>query len=253
MKIGAIIQARTSSTRLPGKVLKELPKGSGITVLQQIIRRLKKSKNIDEVIVATTTESSDDAIVATARKENTKCIRGSLEDVLQRYYLAAKENSLDVIVRITGDCPCVDPDIVDSAISKHVREEAGYTSNVFKRTYPDGFDVEVLDFKVLEELYKKASQGPEREHVTLYIHNNPAVCKMAHLEADKQFYAPERRITLDTAEDYILLCAIYDELYSDNYYFGVREIAELFKKKPWLILINKKATETSFKNGCVDA
>ena len=121
MKIGAIIQARSSSTRFPAKVLKELPYGSGITVLQQVIRRLKNSNIIDDVIVATTTEREDKNIVKVAQREDIKWFRGSKEDVLSRYYLAAKQNKLDTIVRITSDCPCIDPKIIDSIIGKHLR------------------------------------------------------------------------------------------------------------------------------------
>ena len=163
MKIGAILQARTSSTRLPGKVLKELPLGSGITALGQMIRRLKKSQKIDEIIVATTEEKSDDAIVQVAEKENVKYFRGSLTDVLGRYYLAAKENRLDIVVRITGDCPCIDPQIVDLVIERHLGEKGDMTSNVVKRSYPDGLDVEVLSFPVSAALTLiKDSAGPWR-------------------------------------------------------------------------------------------
>ena len=140
MKIGAIVQARTSSTRLPEKVLLELPYGSGITVLQQVIRRLKASEKINQIIIATTTDDADDKIISIAKKENVQFFRGSKENVLERYYLAAKENDLDVIVRITSDCPCIDTPIVDSIINEHVNSKSDYTSNTLIRTYPDGLD-----------------------------------------------------------------------------------------------------------------
>ena len=141
MKIGAVIQARTSSTRLPGKILKELPFASGTTVLQQVIKRLRKSANLDDIIIATTTESKDWAIIKIAKGEGVKWFRGSKNDVLSRYYFSAKENSLDIIVRITSDCPCIDPALVTSLIKKHMRSKADYTSNTFKRTFPHGLDV----------------------------------------------------------------------------------------------------------------
>jgi len=148
MKTGAVIQARVSSVRLPSKILKELPYGSGISVLEQVVRRLKKSKELNDIIVATTTGKDDDEIVAIAKKENAKCFRGSKEDVLSRYYMAAKENDLGIIVRITSDCPCIDPEIVDSIIEKHIKAKADYTSNTLKKTYPHGLDVEVFNFNI---------------------------------------------------------------------------------------------------------
>ena len=150
MKIGAIIQARTSSTRLPGKILKELPYGSGITVLGQVIRRLKRAKKLNEVVVATTLEREDSKIVDLTKKEKTKYFRGDKEDVLSRYYLAAKENKINVIVRVTSDCPCIDPEIVDLTIEKHLQTKADYTSNNLKRTYPHGLDTEVISFETLK-------------------------------------------------------------------------------------------------------
>lgn len=238
MKTGAIIQARTSSTRLPQKVFKELPYGSGITALEQVIRRIKKAKNIDEIIVATSIEESDEGIVEIAQKEGVKSSRGSLTDVLGRYYLAAKENSLDVVVRITGDCPCIDPDIVDLIIKKHREEMPDYTSNVLRKTYPGGLDVEAFGFDILEKLHRSAHQGMEREHPTFYIHNHLEIFKIVHVEAVGEFYAPHIRIALDTKEDYVLLCAMFDELYPQNPYFGAGAIIKFFNEKPWLNLMN---------------
>jgi len=248
MKIGAIVQVRTSSTRLPQKVLKELPLGSGITALQQIIRRLKKSQKIDEIVVATTEERSDEAIVKIAQKEGVKYFRGSLIDVLERYYLAAKENKLDIVVRITGDCPCIDPEIVDLVIKKHLQDKGDFTSNVVKRSYPDGLDVEVFSFEVLEEIYKKATQPDEREHVTAYIYKHPRHLKVINVEADQKLYAPERRITLDTPQDYALLCTIFDALYPRDKYFSAYDIMKLFEEKPWLDWVNTQYSESRNKS-----
>ena len=121
MKIGAIIQVRTSSTRLPGKILKELPYNSGITCLEQVIRRLKKSKRLNDIIIATTKEKEDNEIVDIAKKEDVKYFRGSKENVLSRYYFSAKENNIDIIVRITGDYPCIDAGIIDLTIDDHIK------------------------------------------------------------------------------------------------------------------------------------
>jgi len=244
--IGAIIQARTSSTRLPGKVLKELPYGSGITVLEQVIRRVKQSKRIDQIIVATTHDENDAAIVEIVKRENILFFKGSVNNVLERYYLAAKENALDHIVRITSDCPCIDPDINDITINEHFDKQADYTTNALIRTYPVGFDVEIFRFNVLEKAYQKARGDYDREHVTPYIQDSPDIFKIAHVKASKELTAPHRRITLDTWEDYVLLCAIFDQLYDQNPNFSALDIAKLFEQKPWLNLINQNITAKKY-------
>lgn len=239
-KIGALIQARVTSTRLPGKILKDLPYGSGISVLQQVIRRLKRSKVLDEVIVVTTIEEEDNQIIHLAEKENIKYFRGSSEDVLSRYFLAAKENNIKTVVRITSDCPCIDSEIVDLGVRNHFHTKSEYTSNTLNRTYPRGFDIEIVNFGLLERINRNVRTTEEKEHVTLYIRKNPHLFKVAEIKAPKELYAPDIRITIDTEEDYALLCAVFDYLYPQNEYFGVCEIVNLFRKKPWLKLINKK-------------
>ena len=248
MKIGAIIQARTSSTRLPGKVLKELPYASGITCLEQVIRRLKKSKKLNDIIIATTKEKEDNEIINIVKKENVKYFRGSKENVLSRYYFAAKENNIDIIVRITSDCPCIDVAITDLTIDDHINKMADYTTNSFVRTYPHGLDVEVFNFNALEKAYRNATKDYEKEHVTPYINRNPQIFKINIIKAPKELYAPDIRITLDTEEDYALLCAVYDYLYPKNKYFNAYDIVNLFNKKSWLKLINKKIMQKKILN-----
>lgn len=238
MKIGAIIQARTSSTRFPKKVLKPLPYGSEVCVLQQDIRRVKKSKLLNEVIIATTTNPEDDEIVEVAIKENTSYFRGSLGNVLERYYETALEYGLDVIVRITSDCPCVDWTIIDDIIQSHLDFSADYTSNTLHESFPRGIDCEVFNFDVLKEAYENSTEKYEKEHVTPYIYKtNPNKFKI------NEFLAVENnsdiRITLDTPQDYALLCVIYDNLYDDNNFFTLNDILDLFKQKPWIKYINE--------------
>lgn len=248
MRIAAIIQARTSSTRLPGKVLKELPYASGITCLEQVIRRLKKSKKLNDIIIATTKDKEDDKIIDIAKKEYSKYFRGSKENVLSRYYFAAKENNIDLIVRITSDCPCIDAEIVDLTINDHINKIVDYTTNSLVRTYPHGLDIEVFNFNVLEKAYKNATKDYEREHVTPYIYRNPHIFKINKIEAPQELYAPDIRVTLDTEEDYALLCAVYDYLYPKNKYFNAYDIVNLFNEKPWLKLINKKIIQKKIFN-----
>jgi spore coat polysaccharide biosynthesis protein SpsF len=242
--IGAIIQARTSSTRLPGKVLLELPYGTGVTVFQQVIRRLKQSKKIDTVVVATTEDKADDAIVDIASREDISSFRGSKENVLERYYLAAKAFGLDTVVRITSDCPCIDATMVDTTIVYYITEKADYCSISAARTFPHGLDHEVFSIAVLEMAYKNATKDYEKEHVTPYIYrSNPGIFKICVLDAPQELYDPEIRITLDTEEDYAVLCCIFDNLYYKNMFFNTKDIIDLFKEKPWIRLINKKIVQ----------
>ncbi|MGB2601415.1 MAG: glycosyltransferase family protein [Candidatus Omnitrophota bacterium] len=248
MKIGAIVQARTSSTRLPGKVLKELPLGSGITVLEQVIRRLKRSKKLNTIVIATTTDAQDDAIVEVVRKENVVLFRGSRDDVLSRFYLAAKENGLDVVVRITSDCPCMDPDVLDMVISTHLENKGDYTSNTLKRTYPRGLDVEVLNFDVLEGAYENAEHDFEKEHVTSYIYDtHPNMFKIDHFTAPEGFDASDIRATLDTEEDYKLLCTVFNHLYEENEFFGVKDLIAFIEEQPWVKSINDNVVQKNIQ------
>ena len=240
MKTVAIVQTRTSSTRLPQKVLKELPYASGITVLQQVIRRLKKTEKLDNIIIATTTDSEDDEIIHIAEKEQVLYFRGSKDDVLSRYYLAAEQNHIDHIVRVTSDCPCIDPKVVDAVIEKHLDTNSDFTSNVLRRTFPHGLDTEVINFEALRKAHLEAKQAFEREHVCPYIYKtNPKAFKICSFESSEKFFAPQIRITLDTEADYTLLCAVFDFLYADNEYFGAADIINLFQKKPWLKFITQ--------------
>ena len=247
MKIGAVIQARSSSTRLPKKVLKPLPYGGDVCVLQQVIRRVQKSDLVDEVIVATTNESEDSSIVDVAIKEKVPYYRGSLENVLERYYGAAVENDLDVIVRITSDCPCADYTVIDEVIQSHFDKKADYTSNGLVDSFPRGIDVEVINFNVLKRAYSEATEKYEKEHVTPFIYKT-------HPEEFKinKFIAPsdnsDIRITLDTPQDYALLCAVYDNLYFNNNYFLVEDIIDLFNKKGYLKIINRDIVQKKVCN-----
>ena len=251
-KTGIIIQARTSSTRLPRKILKELPYGSGITVLEQVIKRCKLSKLAGEIIIATTKDKEDAEIVKVAENEGVGHFRGDRDDVLSRYYLSARENNLDVIVRITSDCPCIDPEIVDLVIQRHVNEKADYTSNALIFTYPQGLDVEVFNFNVLKKAYESAKKDYEKEHVTPYIYENQNIFKCLSIEASREHYAPDIRITIDTEEDYALLCLVFDCLYSKNKYFAALDIIRLFAEKPWLKLINKNIVQKKIFNSLND-
>lgn len=235
MNVVCIIQARMGSTRLPGKVMLDL---CGETVLGHVIERVKKVENIDEIVVATTTKEDDSIIVEEALKYGVKVFRGSEEDVLSRYYYAAKENEADVVVRITSDCPLIDPEIVDEMLNKfkslYKKNEVDYLSNTLDRTFPRGLDTEVFSFKQLEVAYSKAKEKYQREHVTPFIYENSNNIFYYKNDIDYSKY----RWTLDTKEDFELISKIYEELYKEQHDFYLNDIIELFRIKPELFNIN---------------
>ena len=168
--IGCIIQARVGSKRLPKKILKNLDKK--YNVLEYVINQLKFSKKIEKIIIATTLSKQDKIIVNFAKNYNYEYFRGSENDVLDRFYQCAKKFNLDVIVRITSDCPLIDPKIVDQVIKKFMSTNNDYVTNTFPRTFPKGLDVEIFDFTVLTHMWKNAILPSEREHVTQFLYNN---------------------------------------------------------------------------------
>ena len=243
-KIGCIIQARSGSTRLPKKVLMKLPYNSKKTVLEQVINRVQKSKKIDEIVLATTIAKEDDLIKNLGEELGVKIYRGSEKNVLKRFYNGAKNNNLDIIVRITSDCPVIDWEILDKLIEKHIQDNNDYTSNVLERTYPHGMDAEVFNFSVLEESFLNASVEYEKEHVTPYIYkSHPKKFKIGILKSNYNKDISKLRITLDTQEDYNLICIIYDYLYDEKNIFKTDDIIKLFKEKPWIFNINKNINQ----------
>ena len=233
MKTGAIIQARMSSTRLPGKVMMELPFGSGITVLEQVVNRVQASERIDQVIIATSVSEEDNSIVDLAKKKGIDYFRGNLYNVLERFYETAVEFQLDRVVRITSDCPCIDPIIIDQLIDLHEKSNADFTSSAIERTFPVGMDASVFSFKSLEEANKQARFEYEKEHVTSFFYKTyPEKYKISVLKAEAGSQNSEIRVTLDTKEDYILLCSVFDYLYQQNSCFGLQQIINLFDQKP---------------------
>lgn len=224
------------STRLPGKVMLDL---CGKTVLEHVINRVKKVKNIDEIIVATTNKSSDDIIEEVALKCGTKTFRGSEEDVLSRYYHAAKKNGADVVVRITSDCPLIDPEITGKIVDYYLinKHKFDYVSNTIVRTFPRGLDTEVFSFEALERAFNQARLQNEREHVTPYIWDNPHEFSLGYYKNDVDY--SNYRWTLDTEEDYKLIKKIYEYLYplmKDN--FVMQDVLDIYEQDKRLYRIN---------------
>jgi spore coat polysaccharide biosynthesis protein SpsF (cytidylyltransferase family) len=237
--IGIIIQARINSTRLPKKVIKKI---EGKTILEHVILRLKKVKRGTLIILATTNKKEDDVLEKIAQKCKVAVYRGSEADVLDRFYQAAKLFNIDPIVRITADCPLIDPKIVEKVIKFYIGGNYDYVSNTHPVSYPDGQDVEVFSFKTLKKTWEKATSDFDREHVVDYILKNPNIFKMGNVANNKDISSI--RITLDEKEDMALIKKIYKELYAKNQFFGMREMLQLFKQKPELIKINQHIPKT---------
>ena len=231
MKVVAIIQVRMSSSRLPGKVLMPLV---GKPVLAHIIERLFYCKTIEKIVVATTNESSDDLVADYCTNNNIDCYRGSLEDVLDRYYQSAKIHHADPIVRITGDCPVVDPVVVDAVINGYLSGK--YDSYGLGGEFPDGLDCTVFSFSAIERAWKEAKLKSEREHVGPYIENNPHIFKNGMIKLFNGLGG--YRWTLDEPKDYELLRIIFDNLYHPNSPFLVDEILKFINDNPHLLSLN---------------
>lgn len=235
VKVVAIIQARMGSTRLPGKVMMNI---ADKTVLCHVIERVKQARTIDEVVIASTQSSVDDVIEIEARKQNVLIHRGSEEDVLSRYYDAAKITEAEVIVRITSDCPLIDPKIIDEVVHHYKDSKYDIVTNagseMSQRTYPRGLDVEVFSFHVLEKAFFQANKTHQREHVTPYIYETSNNIKYYKQDKDDSSH----RWTLDTPEDLELIKEIYRRLYKGNHDFYLNDILEIVRNEPELNKIN---------------
>jgi len=242
LNVVAIIQARIGSTRLPGKVLKKI---QDKVVLDYVIDRLKTCKNVDEIVLAIPTNKNDDSLETYAKNKKINFIRGSEEDVLSRYYEAAKKFNAEVIVRITSDCPLIDPDIVDEIVKKHLENKADYSANIITRTFPHGLDAEVFNFDTLEDCYKHGNKKYHREHVTPYIMEHPEKFKLQNIEAPVKLKRPDIRITVDTKEDFELISKIINHF--DNLDFKTEDIVNFLETNPDLMKINKHVKQKEFK------
>ena len=230
----AIIQARISSTRLPGKVLKSL---AGKTVLEHIVDRVSCAELVDQVIVATTDNLADKDITSLCDKKGIDYFCGSELNVLERYYKAAEAYSAEVVIRVTSDDPLKDPQVVDKAIDIFLQNNYDYVSNTIKPTYPDGLDVEVFSFDALTRAYSKARLKSEKEHVTPFVWKNPDQFKLHTFENDIDL--SHMRWTLDTEEDYEFIRIIYDNLYKPGEVFLMNDVLSFLDKNPELLTINQ--------------
>lgn len=244
-KVIAIIQARMTSTRLPGKVMMAIGKRP---MLSYMVERARAAQMIDKIVIATSDDSSDDAVSDFCEKEDVLCYRGSLEDVLGRYYRAAKQFNADVIVRLTGDCPLIDPKIIDEVTNLYLTGNYDFVGNTTppKWTFPIGMDVEVFSFESLRRAWREAKDLADREHVTFYFWKNPDIFSIyrCNLAKDMSNY----RLAVDYPQDFKLIEIIISKLYPENPLFTMSDIIDFLKNNPDVYAINDKCKSEGWRS-----
>jgi len=242
LNITTVIQTRTGSSRLPGKVLKPL---AGKPLFVRMVERIMCASLAGTVIVATTDREEDDIVERMCQKEDIRCFRGHPTDLLDRHYHAALSCNADAVVKIPSDCPLVDPCVIDRIIGFYLgnRERFDYVSNLHPATYPDGNDIEVMSVAALHDAWAEAEKDFEREHTTPYIWENTQNFRIGNVLWDKGLdYSMSHRWVIDYAEDYSVVSKIYDELAPANPFFGIDDILDLFERRPDLPEINRHLT-----------
>lgn len=230
----AIIQARMGSTRLPGKIMHDL---AGAPVLVRCVERARRATTLDRVVVATTEEPADNAVVALCDERSYPCTRGSQDDVLDRYYRAAQHHNADIVVRITSDCPLIEPEIIDRVIQAFHTNPCDYASNILPlRTYPRGLDLEVFSFDALSRAWHEDHNPAWREHVTPYLYRHPERFKLHAISNDADY--SHMRWTVDTPEDLLFVQKIYAAFNGrDN--FSWCDVLRVLEQHPEWLEINR--------------
>lgn len=229
MRVEAFIQARMGSSRLPGKVLKKV---LNRPLLDFLVERVKDCQEIDNIVILTTYLEEDDLIASFCEDKKLCCFRGSKENVLERYYQASLKNNPNGIVRITADCPLIDPEVVDQVVKafRHQYPKIDYVSNCLERTFPRGLDVEVFSHEALHRAYQNGHRPDEKEHVTVYIYRHPDLFKLlnvSHIQSLSSY-----RWTVDTPEDFELIRLILEHLYVHKPHFRLNDILTLLSYHP---------------------
>lgn len=235
MSCAVIVQARMTSTRLPGKVLQPV---LGKPLLTYEIERLQRCQNVDTLMVATTTNDTDDPVAALCQQLEIPVFRGSEGDVLSRYYGAALQAKAKTVVRVTADCPLIEPAVVDQVIEHYcsARGSLDYVSNTLTRSFPRGLDVEVFSMAALEQAHHEATEQPHREHVTPFFYTQPQRFRLASVVSDADWSG--HRWTVDTPEDFALIRHILEALYPENPAFVLQDVLDLLVKHPDWSLLN---------------
>ena len=240
MNVIAIIQARTGSTRLPNKIFLKLANAS---LLSHVVNRLRPSKEIDKIVIATTSSSKDNSVEEWCLNNSLDYFRGSENNVLDRYYHTAKKFNADIIIRVTGDDPFKDYRLIDQAVKIIKEENYDFVCNNNPVSFPEGLDVEVLTMNSLTQSFQNSNSKFEHEHVTQHIHLNKNKFNIFNIK--NNINLSHYRWTLDTIEDYNFIKLIYNHLYVKDKLFLTEEIYELLEQKPFLLDINKNVMKST--------
>ncbi|MBI5740393.1 MAG: glycosyltransferase family protein [Nitrospirae bacterium] len=245
-QIDVIVEARMTSSRLPGKVL--MP-GCGKVMLHHLIERAKSVPEVSNVIIATTVNRTDDCIVELAEELGVWCFRGDEDDVLGRVVKASRRFGTDIIVEITGDDPLLDPGISSRVIRAFLEKEGEveFVTNDLTATFPVGFNTRAFRRQLLEAVEKKATHPVDREHVVNYICKRPDEFRIYNLEAEGFYRRPDLRLTLDTMEDYRVIKAVFDALYPENPGFTAKDIYDFLDGNPDIRDINKHIVQRTYE------
>lgn len=235
-RIVATIEARMTSTRLPGKVL--MP-ANGMPMLLHLVKRLRAVRSLDQIIIATTVNLADDPIVDFGLREGVAVFRGSENDVLGRVIGAASAAHADIVVQITGDCPIIDPDLVEQTIRTFLHHDVDYVSNAVVRSYPDGMDTQVMKLAALQRSAALSEDPLDREHVSRFIYQHPELFSLVHVVAPPSLTWPDLGLTLDEAKDYQFLKQIIEHLAPADGLFGCHAVLRLLHEQPHLLEINR--------------
>ena len=223
----AIVQARMSSTRYPGKVLAPL---AGQPMILRQLERIQRAETLDGIVVATSIDASDDELAQLIKVNGFNVVRGDLDDVLARFIKVIDQYQPETVVRLTADCPLISPKVIDQVVARFDQGDCDYVSNTMTPTYPDGLDVEVVKTSVLQEVAKTSIDKAEREHVTLGVYRNPDKYRIANFAGKVDL--SHLRWTVDTPEDYAFIKEIYDELYPENPNFDIDDVISYLQDHP---------------------
>jgi spore coat polysaccharide biosynthesis protein SpsF len=223
----AIVQARMSSTRYPGKVLAPL---AGQPMILRQLERIQRAKTLHAIVVATSTDASDDELAEIVKASGFDVVRGDLNDVLARFIKVIDQYQPETVVRLTADCPLISPKVIDQVVARFNQGDCDYASNTMTPTYPDGLDVEVVKASVLREVYGTSTDKNEREHVTLGVYRKPDKYRIANFAGEVDL--SDLRWTVDTPADYHFVKAIYEELYPKNPNFDFEEVTSYLQSHP---------------------
>ena len=243
MNIVAVIQARMGSTRLPGKVLLDIV---GRSMLARVVRRARRAELLSEVVVATGESPEDDPIVHECRRLDVPCFRGSDEDVLKRYHGAALARRADAVVRITSDCPLIDPGVIDRVVHEFLEREPDYAANILDRTWPRGLDTEIMTAPALDRTFHEAHLPYERIHVTPYIYGHPELFDLLSVTQPEDL--SEGRWTVDSPDDMEFVRAVYGRFGGDDRN-GWRDIHHLTVSDPRLARMNRHVRQKHLVEG----